>query len=122
MGHAIICVAEDGENAITRTGANHEITSDLIGSSLSEVQTGDIFVTQNETNAQNRPQKWQNGWGYACLCRGLMRGGSGHFAFIDLLIMNQIEADQLTNALGLRPDQLDVRDVIGPWCRWVPLV
>src|SRR6056300_828591 len=34
-GHAIICVAEDGENAITLfTGANHETTSDLIGSSL----------------------------------------------------------------------------------------
>jgi ribokinase len=54
-GHAIICVAEDGENAITLfTGANHETTSDLIGSSLSEAQTGDIFVTQNETNAQEK--------------------------------------------------------------------
>ena len=39
-----------------------------------------------------------------------------------MLIMNQIEADQLTNALGLRPDQLDVRDVIvtlgADGCRW----
>jgi ribokinase len=34
-GHAIICVARDGENAITLfTGANHEITPDLIGASL----------------------------------------------------------------------------------------
>ena len=42
--------------------------------------------------------------------------------YIDMLIMNQIEADQLTNALGLRPDQLDVNDVIvtlgADGCRW----
>jgi ribokinase len=41
---------------------------------------------------------------------------------IDMLIMNQVEADQLTNALGLRPDQLDVQDVIvtlgADGCRW----
>ncbi|MEK9705027.1 MAG: PfkB family carbohydrate kinase, partial [Paracoccaceae bacterium] len=42
--------------------------------------------------------------------------------YIDMLILNQIEADQLTNALGLRPDQLDVNDVIvtlgADGCRW----
>ena len=115
-GHAIICVAEDGENAITLfTGANHEITSDLIGSSLSEAQTGDIFVTQNETNAQAQACEMAKRLGlrvaYAAapFDAGAVQAVLPH---IDMLIMNQVEADQLTNALGLRPDQLDVQDVI----------
>ena len=125
-GHAIICVAEDGENAITLfTGANHEITSDLIGSSLSEAQTGDIFVTQNETNAQAQACEMAKQLGlrvvYAAapFDAGAVQAVLPH---IDMLIMNQVEADQLTNALGLRPDQLDVQDVIvtlgADGCRW----
>jgi ribokinase len=125
-GHAIICVAEDGENAITLfTGANHEITSDLIGSSLSEAQTGDIFVTQNETNAQAQACEMAKRLGlrvaYAAapFDAGAVQAVLPH---IDMLIMNQVEADQLTNALGLRPDQLDVQDVIvtlgADGCRW----
>ena len=125
-GHAIICVAEDGENAITLfTGANHEITSDLIGSSLSEAQTGDIFVTQNETNAQAQACEMAKRLGlrvaYAAapFDAGAVQAVLPH---IDMLIMNQVEADQLSNALGLRPDQLDVQDVIvtlgADGCRW----
>jgi ribokinase len=125
-GHAIICVAEDGENAITLfTGANHEITSDLIGSSLSEAQTGDIFVTQNETNAQAQACEMAKRLGlrvaYAAapFDAGAVQAVLPH---IDMLIMNQVEADQLTNALGLRPDQLDVQDLIvtlgADGCRW----
>ena len=125
-GHAIICVAEDGENAITLfTGANHEITSDLVGSSLSEAQTGDIFVTQNETNAQAQACEMAKRLGlrvaYAAapFDAGAVQAVLPH---IDMLIMNQVEADQLTNALGLRPDQLDVQDVIvtlgADGCRW----
>ena len=125
-GHAIICVAEDGENAITLfTGANHEITSDLIGSSLSEAQTGDIFVTQNEINAQEQACEMAKRLGlrvvYAAapFDAGAVQAVLPH---IDTLIMNQIEADQLTNALGLRPYQLGVRDVIvtlgADGCRW----
>ena len=125
-GHAIICVAEDGENAITLfTGANHEITSDLIGSSLSEAQTGDIFVTQNETNAQAQACEMAKQLGlrvaYAAapFDAGAVQAVLPH---IDMLIMNQVEADQLTNALGLRPDQMDVQDVIitlgADGCRW----
>ena len=117
-GHAIICVAEDGENAITLfTGANHEITSDLIGSSLSEAQTGDIFVTQNETNAQEQACEMAKRLGLRVAYAAAPFDAEAVQAvlpYIDMLIMNQIEADQLTNALGLRPDQLDVRDVIVP--------
>ena len=112
-GHAIICVAEDGENAITLfTGANHEITSDLIGSSLSEAQTGDIFVTQNETNAQEQACEMAKRLGLRVAYAAAPFDAGAVQAvlpYIDMLIMNQIEADQLTNALGLRPDQLDVR-------------
>ena len=125
-GHAIICVAEDGENAITLfTGANHEITSDLIGSSLSEAQTGDIFVTQNETNAQEEACEMAKRLGLRVAYAAAPFGAGAVQAvlpYIDMLILNQIEVDQLTNALGLRPNQLDVNDVIvtlgADGCRW----
>jgi ribokinase len=115
-GHAIICVAGDGENAITLfSGANHEITPDLIGASLSEVQTGDIFITQNEINAQAEACEMAKRLGlrvaYAAAPFDNM-AVQAVLSHIDILIMNQIEADQLTNALGLRLDQLDVEDVI----------
>ena len=93
------------------TGANHEITSDLIGSSLSEAQTGDIFVTQNETNAQEQACEMAKRLGLRVAYAAAPFDAGAVQAvlpYIDMLIMNQIEADQLTNALGLRPDQLDV--------------
>ena len=125
-GHAIISVAEDGENAITLfKGANHEITSDLIGSSLSEAQTGDIFVTQNETNAQAQACEMAKRLGLRVAYAAApfdARAVQAVLHHIDLLIMNQIEADQLTNALLLRPNQLGVQDVIitlgADGCRW----
>jgi len=125
-GHAIICVARDGENAITLfTGANHEITPDLIGASLSEAQTGDIFIAQNETNAQAHACEMAKRLGlrvaYAAAPFDTVAVQSV-LSHIDMLIMNQIEADQLTSALGLHPDQLDVDDVIvtlgADGCRW----
>ncbi|NDI06197.1 MAG: ribokinase, partial [Rhodobacteraceae bacterium] len=95
-GHAIICVAEDGENAITLfTGANHEITSDLIGSSLSEAQTGDIFVTQNETNAQEEACEMAKRLGLRVAYAAAPFGAGAVQAvlpYIDMLILNQIEA------------------------------
>jgi len=82
-------------------------------------------VTQNETNAQAQACEMAKRLGlrvaYAAapFDAGAVQAVLPH---IDMLIMNQVEADQLTNALGLRPDQMDVQDVIitlgADGCRW----
>ncbi len=50
-GHAIICVADDGENAITLfPGANQNISQKHIEASLANIGSDDWLVLQNETN------------------------------------------------------------------------
>ena len=63
---------------------------------------------------RRRPVKWQTVGAARGLCRGPIRCRAVQAVLfhIDMLIMNQIAADQLTQALGLLPDQMDVQDVI----------
>ena len=50
---AIIMVDTHGENAIIlHPGANHEVPQTALQSALSEAETGDWLVMQNETNLQ----------------------------------------------------------------------
>jgi len=51
--HAIIAVDANSENMIIlHPGANVEIPQAVLQSALSEAETGDWFITQNETNLQ----------------------------------------------------------------------
>lgn len=51
-GHAIIQVADSGENSIILfAGANHELSDELIKQALSNSEAGDWVLIQNETNA-----------------------------------------------------------------------
>lgn len=50
-GHAIIQVAESGENSIVLfSGANRKITEDEVATAFYDVEEGDILLLQNETN------------------------------------------------------------------------
>lgn len=54
-GHAIIQVAEDGENSIfLYSGANRSISDEFIESVLEKFDFGDILILQNEINGVNR--------------------------------------------------------------------
>ncbi len=53
-GHAVIQVADSGENSIVLyTGANHRIAGELIDRALAATEPGDILLLQNEISSMN---------------------------------------------------------------------
>lgn len=113
---AIIAVAEDGENSILlHPGANHEIPQTILQTALSEAETGDLFVTQNETNLQRTGTALARRLGlrvaYAAAPFDVSRV-QAVLPDLDLLILNAVEARQLQNGTGQAPGDLPVRDVI----------
>lgn len=115
-GHAIIMVAPDGENAImVYPGANRNIAEYGLNKSLTRAKTGDWFICQNEVNLQEQA---------AALAKdmGLKVGYAAApfdadvtakvLPFLDFLILNEIEAQQLERATGQGPADLAVHDVV----------
>ncbi len=101
-GHAVIQLSEDGENAIcVYSGTNHQITPEQITEVLSHFNSGDVLLIQNEVN------------NLAALITAAAEKGL-KVAFnpapftpevmslpldkVSLLIVNQVEAGQLTGA------------------------
>ena len=113
---AIIAVAKDGENSIILVpGASGEIPHAVVQTALSQAQTGDWFVTQNETNLQRTAvdlaRKMGLKVGYAAAPFDAARV-EAVLPSLDFLILNEIEAQQLRDATGKGPDALGVADVI----------
>lgn len=115
-GHAIIAVDRAGENQILLYhGANHEISADRIGIALSEAQTGDTLVIQNETNAQAEAAALGAQLGLrVCYTAAPFDADAvkAVLPYLSFLILNAVEAEQLHAATGLRPEALPVADVI----------
>jgi len=113
---AIIAVAADGENTIIlHPGANHAIMADAIGTALSEAQTGDWFVCQNETNMQREAAYMAKKMGLRVAYAAAPFSAQSVEAvlpLLDFLILNQVEAAQLEKATGMAPNALPVDDVI----------
>ena len=115
-GHAIIMVDEHGENAILlHSGSNGEIPQATLQTALAEAQTGDWFVAQNETNLQRTGASLAKKMGlkvaYAAAPFSADRV-QAVLEYLDFLIMNEVEAAQLTEATGKTPDALGIRDVV----------
>lgn len=113
---AMIFVDPDGENAIVLApGANTEIPQALLQEALTEALTEDWLLIQNETNLQRTAAKLGSDLGlriaYAAAPFDAERVAAV-LPYLDFLILNQIEADQLKAATGKTPDALDVEDVI----------
>lgn len=113
---AMIFVEPGGENAIVLApGANTEIPQALVQEALTEAQTEDWLLIQNETNLQRTAAKLGHDLGlriaYAAAPFDVDRV-SAVLPYLDFLILNQIEAKQLQAATGLGLDDLDVEDVI----------
>ena len=102
-GHAIIATDEQGENNIILcTGANGQITDQMLQSALSGASTGDWFVTQNETNAQSKAVTLAKQMGLQIAYVAAPFDAEAVLAVIDdldLLILNEVEAAQLSEAL-----------------------
>lgn len=113
---AIIFVAEDGENAIVlHPGANHEIPQATLQTALSEADTGDWLLIQNETNLQRTAAELGRKMGlkvaYAAAPFSAERV-EAVLPSLDFLILNEVESAQLAEATGKKPGDLGVRDVI----------
>ncbi len=127
-GHANICVDTNGENAIVVfSGANHAISEAMIGAALSEASAGDFFVTQNETNGQAKAVKMAKRLGLRVTYAAAPFDATAVSAVLDdldLLVLNEVEADQLAKETGSNLDDLPVSDIVvtlgAKGCRWVP--
>ena len=125
-GHAIIMVDRLGENAIIiHSGANLEITESAIGAALGQSSTGDYFLAQNETNMQLEAARLAKKLGLKVVYAAApfnVDAVQKMLPMVDILVLNQIEADQLQKATGRPPQNLGVAQVIvtlgAKGCRW----
>ena len=115
-GHAIIAVDADGENNIILfPGSNHTISRDQLGQALSSASQGDLLVMQNETNLQVEAARMGRELGLTvCYAAAPFRAEAVQdvLPYLDFLILNEIEAEQLREATGQDVSDLDVQHVI----------
>ncbi|MCF6444611.1 ribokinase [Nereida sp. MMG025] len=114
--HAIIAVDEGGENQIIlHPGANHHVPKDLILSALSQANAGDIFVTQNETSGQIEAMRTARSMGLRTVYAAAPFDVSAVAAvkdLTDILILNEVEAEQLSSAMGMPATDLGIAQVV----------
>lgn len=103
-GHAIIMVDDEGENAIvTFAGANYAQSAEAIAGAMERASPGDIFMFQNEVSLKNEAVR------QARDRRLFVVYSAAPFKpdvvgdllpFVDLLVLNEIEATQLGETLA----------------------
>jgi ribokinase len=113
---AIIMVDPHGENAIIlHPGANGVIPQTILQSAMTEAQTGDWLLLQNETNLQRTAAALGRKMGlrvaYAAAPFDAARV-QAVLPHLDFLILNAVEADQLRATTGVGAADLSVRDVV----------
>lgn len=115
-GQAHIYVDENGENSIVLfQGANHQIPQEVISAALSEASTGDTLLMQNETLSQPETAKIAHELGlYVAYAAAPFEAEAvaAVLPFLDFLILNEIEAEQLEKSTGKSPADLGVPDVV----------
>ena len=104
-GHAIIQVADSGENAIILfAGANHELTPAIVNQALDNAEAGDWVLMQNETNAIADIINLAEQKNLKIAFNPAPMTESVKFLpldKIDLLIVNEVEAEALTGKTQL---------------------
>ncbi|WP_299746543.1 ribokinase [uncultured Tateyamaria sp.] len=126
-GHANIAVADDGENQIVLfSGSNKAITDEMIGGALAEASPGDTFLTQNETNGQRVAAEMAKRLGLKVVYAAAPFDSIAVqqvLDFVDLLVLNEVEAEQLEENLDKPLAALGVDDIVvtlgAKGCRWL---
>ncbi|WP_439522757.1 ribokinase [Marivita sp.] len=126
-GHAVIMVDTRGENAILLyPGANQAITETHIDNALKSATELDTFLFQNETSAQVEGATLASSRGMRVVYAAAPFDAGAVQAvlpLLDILVMNAVEAKQLTDATGIALGDLPVRDIVvtlgGDGCRWL---
>ena len=126
-GHAIIMLDEAGENQIViYPAANRLIEAESIPKALSAAQPGDIALCQNETNAQVEFLSHAGSAGLRVAYAAApfdVDSVRAALPFLDILILNAVEAQQLEQAIEEALNTLPVADIVvtlgGEGCRWI---
>lgn len=126
-GHAIINVAEDGENAIViLAGANGAIAQPDLQKALEQAEPGDILLMQNETNMQEEAALAAKELGLRVFYSAAPFDSDAVkkvLPTIDTLLLNEIEAEQLQDSLRQSLFSLDVPHIVitlgGDGARWI---
>ena len=115
-GHAIIAVDDRGENMILLfPGANRLLPRAHVDSALALAQPGDWFITQNETNLQTEAASLARAGGLRVAYAAAPFEATSvetMLSHLDLLILNEVEADQLVDTTGRTIATLGLKDVI----------
>lgn len=111
-GHAIINVADTGENTIVvYAGANGIIGSEAVDRALSSLESGDIVVLQNETNLVPDVIRAASERGFVVVFNPSPmpeKIEAYPLGLVDYLVLNEFEAHLLTE----RPDPIEALDVL----------
>lgn len=126
-GHANISVDANGENSIVLFGgANQVITDQMTGAALTEASPGDTLLMQNETNGQLYAAQTAKTLGLKVAYAAApfdANAVSAVLEYVDLLVLNAVEADQLRFATGQDLGDLPVADIVvtlgADGCKWV---
>lgn len=115
-GQAIINVASDGENAIViLSGANRSLEEAPIFAALAKAEPGDILLLQNETNLQAEAARTAAEQGMRVLYSAAPFDAEATrlvLPYVDTLLLNELEADQLQKALKQSLFELSVNHVV----------
>lgn len=115
-GHAIINVAEDGENAIVLyRGANYAFDDTCVRIALSGAGPDDILLIQNETAHQQIAAEIAHEKGVRVMYSAApfdVDAVRAVLPFVSILAMNEIEKDQLLAALETNITDLSVDEII----------
>ena len=110
--HAIIYVDPQGENAIVIfPGANQEQSLTQIDSTLSAASIGDLLILQNETPLTREAAEMAKERGLDVIYSAAPFSAAAVEEMLphtDMLVMNAVEAEQLSKALDTPLDRLDV--------------
>ncbi|MFY0308393.1 ribokinase [Leisingera sp. D0M16] len=115
-GHAIIAVEPGGENQIILfPGANRVLKGEQLEQALTQASAGEILVMQNETNLQAEAAQLGRKLGLrVCYAAAPFDADAVQavLPYLDFLILNEVEAEQLQQATGKTPGETGVKDVI----------
>ena len=115
-GQAVVMLDASSENRIVVCpGANHSISDDHISAALSEARTGDWLVMQNETKGQAHAiqvAKERNMKVAMVAAPFVADDVLPLLDNIDLIALNETEAQQLQSACGLELNNLPVEHIL----------
>ena len=115
-GHAIINVDDAAENVIVLfTGANRALIEEMVNEALTDAGAGDWLLLQNETNLGVYAAKAAKAKGMRVAYAAAPFDAEVAAAMLpvtDLLVVNDIEAAQLSKALGVAATGLPVAQVL----------